>query len=181
MIIWIFEVMLANLAYTATVSGPMMMMIVIIILGLRKEMWRCWNINPSQQIQCMWNVIRKAIPVIIGTTGTTSKSFTKYMNDTPRKHEIKELQKTAILGTTHILRKVLMYTYKTLNMGNNGICTIHCNYRIATTLYTLETWFASGTQWWIIILCHTLSTASLHAFFSLKKSPKILLLFDNRW
>jgi len=26
----------------------------------------------------------------------------------PGKHEVKELQKTAILGTAHILRKVLM-------------------------------------------------------------------------
>ena len=30
----------------------------------------------------------------------------------PGKHEIKELQKTAILGTAHILCKVLMYKFK---------------------------------------------------------------------
>jgi hypothetical protein len=60
------------------------------------------------------------------------------------KHEIKELQKTAILGTAHILQKVLMYKHKTFNMGNNVACTMNCNCRIATTLYTLETWFASG-------------------------------------
>jgi len=48
------------------------------------------------------------IIIIIGTTGTISKSFRKYVRNIPRKHEVKELQKTAILGTAHILRKVLM-------------------------------------------------------------------------
>jgi len=60
------------------------------------------------EIQSMWNVKTKVIPVIIGTTGTISKSFRKYVNNVPRKHEVKELQKTAILGTARILRKVLM-------------------------------------------------------------------------
>ena len=56
----------------------------------------------------MWNVKTKVISVIIGATGTISKSFRKYVNNIPGKHEVKELQKTAILGTAHILRKVLM-------------------------------------------------------------------------
>ena len=34
-----------------------------------------------------------------------------------RKHEIKELQKTAVSGTAHILREVLMYMYKTYFMS----------------------------------------------------------------
>jgi hypothetical protein len=60
------------------------------------------------EIQRMWNVKTKVTPVIIGATGTISKSFRKYMNNIPGKREVKELQKTAILGTAHILRKVLM-------------------------------------------------------------------------
>ena len=55
----------------------------------------------------MWNVKTKVIPVIIGATGTISKSFRKYVSNIPGHHEVKELQKTAILGTAHILRKVL--------------------------------------------------------------------------
>ena len=55
----------------------------------------------------MWNVKTKVIPVITGATGTISKSFRKYFSNILRKHEVKELQKTAILGTAHILRKVL--------------------------------------------------------------------------
>jgi len=60
------------------------------------------------EIQRMWNVKSKVIPVIIEATGTISKSFRKYVSNVPGKHEVKELQKTAILGTAHILRKVLM-------------------------------------------------------------------------
>jgi hypothetical protein len=47
------------------------------------------------------------IPVIIGATGTISKSFRKYVSTIPGNYAVKELQKTAILGTAHILRKVL--------------------------------------------------------------------------
>jgi hypothetical protein len=43
------------------------------------------------------------IPVITGATGTVSKSLRQYLNNVPGKHEIKELQKTAIFGTAHIL------------------------------------------------------------------------------
>jgi len=60
------------------------------------------------EIQRMWSVKTKVIPVIIGETGSISKSFRKYVSNIPGKHEVKELQKTAILGTVHILRKVLM-------------------------------------------------------------------------
>jgi hypothetical protein len=59
----------------------------------------------------MWNVKTKVMPVIIGT-GTISKSFRKYLSSIPVKHDIKELQKTAIFGTVHILREVLMQKHK---------------------------------------------------------------------
>ena len=57
--------------------------------------------------QRMWNVKTKVIPIIIGATGTISKSFRKYVSNISGNHEVKELQKTAILDTGHILRKVL--------------------------------------------------------------------------
>jgi hypothetical protein len=60
------------------------------------------------EIEHMWNVKTKVIPVLIGATGTISKSFRKYMSNIPGKHEVKELQQTAILGTAHILQKELM-------------------------------------------------------------------------
>jgi len=58
------------------------------------------------EIQRMWKLKTRAIPVIIGATGIISKSFRKFINDILGKHGMKELQKTAILGTAHILRKV---------------------------------------------------------------------------
>jgi len=62
----------------------------------------------SIEIQCMRNVKNK------GDTSNTRgdwdyfKSFRKYMSNILGKYEVKEIQKTAILGTAHILRKVLM-------------------------------------------------------------------------
>ena len=59
------------------------------------------------EIKRMWKVRTSVIPVIIGAIGTISKTFRKYISNIPVNHEVKELQKTAILGTAHILRKVL--------------------------------------------------------------------------
>jgi len=56
----------------------------------------------------MWNVKTKVISIIRGATVTISKSFRKYVSNKPGKHEVKEIQKTTILGTAHIFRKVLM-------------------------------------------------------------------------
>ena len=64
--------------------------------------------DPTTEIQRMWNVKTKVIPVIIVATGTISKTFRKYVSNIPGNREVKELQKVAILGTAHILRKVLM-------------------------------------------------------------------------
>jgi hypothetical protein len=59
------------------------------------------------EIQRMWNVKARVMPVIIGATGAISKSFRKYVSNIPGNHDIRELQKTALLGAAHILRKVL--------------------------------------------------------------------------
>jgi hypothetical protein len=61
----------------------------------------------TTEIQRMWNVKTRVIPVIIGRTGTISKSFRKYVSIIPENHEVKGLQKTAILGTAHT-RKMRM-------------------------------------------------------------------------
>jgi hypothetical protein len=62
----------------------------------------------TTEIQRMWNVKTQVTPVTIGATGSISKSFRKYLSSVPGKHGIKELQKTAVLGTAHTLREVLM-------------------------------------------------------------------------
>ena len=47
------------------------------------------------------------MPVIIGATGIVTRSLKKNLEVVPGKHSIDSLQKTAILGTSHIIRKVL--------------------------------------------------------------------------
>ena len=60
------------------------------------------------EIQRMWNLEN------VGDTGNNGgdwdyfKVIQKLREQLPGKHEVKELQKTDILGTAHILRKVLM-------------------------------------------------------------------------
>ena len=76
----------------------------------------------TTETQRIWNVKTKVIPVITEAAGSMSKSFRKYLSNISGKHGIKELQKKAILGTAHLLREVLMYRYKTLNMGSNITC-----------------------------------------------------------
>jgi hypothetical protein len=71
------------------------------------------------KIESTRNVKRKALPVIIVTTGTISKSFRKYLNSVPGEPEVKGLQNTAIFNTTHARARaleVLLYMSKTLNM-----------------------------------------------------------------
>jgi hypothetical protein len=45
--------------------------------------------DPTMDIQLMWNVQIKVIPLITGATGNISKSFRKCLNNVPGKHEIK--------------------------------------------------------------------------------------------
>jgi hypothetical protein len=41
------------------------------------------------EIQRMWNVKTRVIPVIIGATRTISKSFRKYVSNVPGDHEVR--------------------------------------------------------------------------------------------
>ena len=88
------------------------MLIAVAILGdrnvIKKEAENVLKYKDlTIEIQRIWNIKARVIPVIIGETGTISKSLRKYVNDVPGNHDVKEIQKTAILGTAHILRKVL--------------------------------------------------------------------------
>ena len=61
------------------------------------------------QIECqrLWNKKVEVIPVIIGATGIVDKNIKAYVGRIPGCHNICSLQRSAILGTAHILRKVL--------------------------------------------------------------------------
>jgi hypothetical protein len=59
------------------------------------------------ETQLMWNLKCTIIPVIIGATGIVTKSLRENLEAIPGKYLTDSLQKTAIIGTSHIIRKVL--------------------------------------------------------------------------
>jgi len=59
------------------------------------------------EIQRTWNPKCTIVPVIIGANGIVTRSLRKNLETVPGKHSIDSLQKTAILGKSHIIRKVL--------------------------------------------------------------------------
>jgi len=59
------------------------------------------NIIPDNREYTVIIIIIIIIPVIIGATGTISKSFRKYVSSIPGKHEVKKLQKTAPYWALH--------------------------------------------------------------------------------
>ena len=63
--------------------------------------------NLCIEIQRMWILKCTVAPVIIGATGIVTRSLKKNLQTIPGKHSVVSLQKTAILGTSHIIRKVL--------------------------------------------------------------------------
>jgi hypothetical protein len=71
----------------------------------------------------MGNVRTRVIRVIIGATGTISKSFRKYVSDIPGNHDVREVQTTAILGTAHILWGVQEAMTLTTENSHTGHCT----------------------------------------------------------
>ena len=60
------------------------------------------------QIECwkMWNKKVEVILIIIGAKGVVERNIKKYFQRIPGQHNIYNLQRSAILGTAHVLRKV---------------------------------------------------------------------------
>jgi len=71
----------------------------------------------------MWNMKCIIIPVIIRTTRIVTKDLKKNLEAIPGKHSVVLLQKTAILGTSHITRKVQQCDTGNLSSGD------HCFFR----------------------------------------------------
>ena len=61
------------------------------------------------QMEChrMWDKTVEVIPIITGATEVVEKNLKKYLNRMPGCHNAYNLQRSAILGTAHILSKVL--------------------------------------------------------------------------
>jgi hypothetical protein len=59
------------------------------------------------EIQRTWNLKCTIISVIIGATRIVTRRLKNNLETVPGKHSIDSPQKTAILGTSHIIREVL--------------------------------------------------------------------------
>ena len=59
------------------------------------------------EINRMWNMKTIVIPVVIGNLGIIRKTNDKLIKQLPGTPHIEMLQKITLLGTAHILRKVL--------------------------------------------------------------------------
>ena len=70
------------------------------------------------EIQRMWHMKRMIVAVITGATRMVTKGLKKHLEATPGRHLIDLLQKTAILGTSHIISKVLQSETGSLSSGD---------------------------------------------------------------
>uniref|UniRef100_A0A0L8FXY1 Uncharacterized protein n=1 Tax=Octopus bimaculoides TaxID=37653 RepID=A0A0L8FXY1_OCTBM len=59
------------------------------------------------EISKMWNLKTKTIPIVIGTLGMTAKRADYYLAQIPGNPKMAEVQKIVLMGTAHVLRKVL--------------------------------------------------------------------------
>lgn len=59
------------------------------------------------EIKRIWNTKVTVIPVVIGALGSHTAMLHKYLERIPGSHKVNALTKAALLGTAHILRKVL--------------------------------------------------------------------------
>jgi len=59
------------------------------------------------EIKRMWTLKCKIIQVIIGATGIVTNVIKKCLEAIPGRCSTDSLKKTAILGTSHMIRKVL--------------------------------------------------------------------------
>ena len=55
----------------------------------------------------MWQIKTEIIPVVIGALGVIKKGLEKLISEIPGYINLQEIQKTTLLGTAHILGKVL--------------------------------------------------------------------------
>ena len=59
------------------------------------------------EISRIWGLKTEIVTVVIGTIGLLKAGLGKYVEKTPRNINIEELPKISLLGTAHILQKVL--------------------------------------------------------------------------
>ena len=72
-----------------------------------EKMTKCVDLQVECQRLCDKTVEVVVVPIIIGATRVIEENLKKYLNRIPGCYNVYNLQRSAILGTAHILRKVL--------------------------------------------------------------------------
>ncbi|XP_068691565.1 uncharacterized protein [Montipora foliosa] len=73
---------------------------------LKREIARMWNMRAMQMV-----------PIVVGSLGSVTKNFDKWLGKLNIKNSISLLQKTTLLGTARILRMVLALEYEENSKG----------------------------------------------------------------
>ena len=66
----------------------------------------------------MWNMKCMIIPTVTRATGIVTEGSKRNVESTPGKHSTDSLQETAVLGTSHIMRKVLQSETGSMSGGD---------------------------------------------------------------
>ena len=61
----------------------------------------------KKEVERLWKVKAKVIPIVLGALGTVTRSLSNYIKEIGVKTQIKLIQKSVLLGTARVLRKVL--------------------------------------------------------------------------
>ena len=63
--------------------------------------------DPAREIQRIWKSRTKVVPVVVGALGSVSKKLAGHLEQLVIKNRTRTMQKSPLLGSAHILRKVL--------------------------------------------------------------------------
>ena len=75
---------------------------------LQKETEKCEKYQDlAREIQRIWKSRTKVMPVVVGALGSVSKKLAGHLEQLGIKNRTRTMQKSALLGSAHILRKVL--------------------------------------------------------------------------
>ena len=61
----------------------------------------------KREVERLWNVKAKVIPIVLGALGTVTRSLSNHIKEIGVKTQIKLIEKSVLLGTARVLRKVL--------------------------------------------------------------------------
>jgi hypothetical protein len=132
-----------NYSHWADNSYPPLPLVVVVVVNNNNNNNNLKCKYPIIEIQCMWYVKAKVITLIIGATGKSHSHviWAIYWENTKSRNNKQEPHGHC----THIEDSTNWKVQNIFHVWNNITCSTNYKYRTAATLYTLETWFVSGT------------------------------------